>query len=221
MPRWGFMDRNDLIARSACLIAYPLPEVLSAMRRVNSRIRGTMLRLRIMAIGGHVGKRLSVGPRVRLAAARGANVRIGDRVSLCDGAVLGVGKSATITIGNDVHIGYYTLIWAERSMSIEDRAQIAEHCSIRDHNHDTSAPSMKGAPAIHGSVRIGADSWIGRGVAVLMGAHIGAGAAVGANAVVHGPIPNQAIAVGIPARVVRSRLSPRGDEPADPMMHPL
>ena len=210
--KMGFMDKNGVISGAVRLVAYPLPEALIVIQRINNRIRGAVARLRIMAIGGQVGKRLSIGPGVRLAAARGASVHVGDRVSLSGGAVLRVGKSATISIGNDVHIGDYTVVSAERSVHIGDRAQIAEHCSVRDHNHDTSAPSMQKAPAIHGSVRIGVDSWIGRGVAVLMGADVGAGAVVGANAVVLGVIPQQAIAVGVPGPGSSVPALARGDE---------
>ena len=56
-----------------------------------------------------------------------------------------------------------------------------------------------------GEVEIGDDVWIGAGAKILMGAKIGRGAVVGANAVVRGEIPDYAIAVGSPARVVKYR----------------
>jgi acetyltransferase-like isoleucine patch superfamily enzyme len=40
---------------------------------------------------------------------------------------------------------------------------------------------------------------------VLKGADIGPGAIIGANAVVRGEIPENAVAVGVPARVIRTR----------------
>ena len=51
------------------------------------------------------------------------------------------------------------------------------------------------------------DVWLGARVTVLPGARIGRGSVVGAHAVVRGVIPLAALAVGVPARVVR-RLSP-------------
>jgi acetyltransferase-like isoleucine patch superfamily enzyme len=86
-----------------------------------------------------------------------------------------------------------------------DRVQVGEHSSIRDHDHDASALSMHSARLICSPVSIGEDSWIGRGVAVLRGACIEAGAIIGANAVVRGKIPQDGIAVGIPAQVIRIR----------------
>ena len=65
--------------------------------------------------------------------------------------------------------------------------------------------SIKDQPATTEAVVIGRDVWIGRGVAILKGVHIGDGAVIGANAVVTSDIPPEAIAVGIPARVIKYR----------------
>lgn len=55
---------------------------------------------------------------------------------------------------------------------------------------------------------IGNDVWIGAGAQILRGAVIEDGAIIGAGAVVTGRIPAYAIAVGIPARAVKSRFEP-------------
>jgi acetyltransferase-like isoleucine patch superfamily enzyme len=47
--------------------------------------------------------------------------------------------------------------------------------------------------------------WLGAGVTVLDNVHIGQGAVIGAGSVVTQNIPANTIAVGVPARVVRSR----------------
>lgn len=52
---------------------------------------------------------------------------------------------------------------------------------------------------------IGHDVWIGHGVTVIAGKKIGNGAVIGSGAVVTKDIPPYAIAVGVPARVVKLR----------------
>jgi acetyltransferase-like isoleucine patch superfamily enzyme len=52
-------------------------------------------------------------------------------------------------------------------------------------------------------VRVGQGAWIGNGAIVM--ADVGRDAIVGAGAVVTTPIPDRAIAVGVPARVIRTR----------------
>jgi maltose O-acetyltransferase len=55
------------------------------------------------------------------------------------------------------------------------------------------------------TVFIGNDVWLGTRVIVMPGVHIGDGAVIGANSVVTKDIPPFAIAVGMPAKVVRYR----------------
>jgi acetyltransferase-like isoleucine patch superfamily enzyme len=199
------MVSGDSSARDITLAIRQIPFMLKVAGRINGRIRSLWFKLRLGAMGMHVGKRVSVGRGVQVIASRGTRCHIGDGVSFGAGVILNIGANAIVHIGNNVRITHYTLIGAQHSISIEDRAQVGEHCSIRDHEHDYSAPSMHGSALVCSPVIIGEDSWIGRGVAVLKGARIGAGAVVGANAVVRGDIPQDAIAVGVPARIIRMR----------------
>ena len=54
-------------------------------------------------------------------------------------------------------------------------------------------------------VVLGNDVWIGHGAVILPGRKVGTGAAVGAGAVVSRDVPDFAVAVGVPARVIRFR----------------
>lgn len=59
-----------------------------------------------------------------------------------------------------------------------------------------------------GDIVIGHDVWLGMRATVMPGVSIGHGAIIGAQAVVAGDIPPYSIAVGNPARVIRSRYEP-------------
>ena len=54
-------------------------------------------------------------------------------------------------------------------------------------------------------VHVGNDCWLGTGVIIFDGVTVGDGAIIGANAVVTKDIPPYAIAVGVPAKVIRYR----------------
>ncbi len=56
-----------------------------------------------------------------------------------------------------------------------------------------------------GPIIIEDDAWLGFGAIVLSGVHIGKGAVIGAGAVVTHDVPEGAVAVGSPARVVKMR----------------
>lgn len=59
----------------------------------------------------------------------------------------------------------------------------------------------------HGPIEIGSDVFIGANATVLENVKIGDGAVVGAGAVVTRDIPPFAIAVGVPAKVVKYRMT--------------
>ena len=54
-------------------------------------------------------------------------------------------------------------------------------------------------------ITVGTGAWLGAGVKVLDGVSVGDRAIVGAGAGVREPVPEGAIAVGIPARVIGQR----------------
>jgi virginiamycin A acetyltransferase len=67
---------------------------------------------------------------------------------------------------------------------------------------DLSAP-IREQPGVKRLVRLGAGAWIGNNAVVM--ADVGVAAVIGAGAVVTAPIPDGAVAVGVPARSLRIR----------------
>lgn len=89
-------------------------------------------------------------------------------------------------IGNDVMIGPHTVIWGRDHGLAKDKL-------IREQPHRKEA------------IYIGDDVWIGANVTVLKGVKIGNGAVVGAGSVVIKDIPEYAIVVGNPAKLIKYR----------------
>lgn len=127
---------------------------------------------------------------------------VGDRVALRSHA-------GRVSVGAKVVIGGGTTINAYLDVSIGDGALIADdvHITDFDHRSDRIDVPIKDQGVVTAPVRIGPDVWLGRGVTVLRGVDIGRGSVIGAHAVVTRDIPPYSVAVGAPARVVRSRLA--------------
>jgi acetyltransferase-like isoleucine patch superfamily enzyme len=73
-------------------------------------------------------------------------------------------------------------------------------------NHEQS--KILGHPSSKGDIWIGNDVWIGQSATILSGVIIGNGAVVGANSVVAKDIPDYAICVGNPVRIIGFRFDP-------------
>jgi acetyltransferase-like isoleucine patch superfamily enzyme len=112
-----------------------------------------------------------------------------------------------LQIGDRVTLRPFCSISASLSVTIESGVTTGSHCGIYDSNHHLGASGtsiLDGPGATCAPVRIGAGSWLGDRVTVLAGADIGQHCTIGAGAVVRGTIPDHAIAVGVPARVIGS-----------------
>lgn len=74
-----------------------------------------------------------------------------------------------------------------------------------DHRSERVDLPIKDQGIVMSRVRIGDGAWLGTKVTVARGVVVGAGAVIGANSVVTRDVPPFAVAVGAPARVVRTR----------------
>ena len=135
------------------------------------------------------------------------NISLGRDVSLNRYSSL-TSDRGKITLGNRVYLGDFSIISGDDGeVSIGNDVLIGPNCLIQAANHrfDRMDVPIMDQGHVPGSVVIGNDVWIGAGVVVCPGAQIGDGAVVGAGAVVAGGIPPRAVAVGVPAKVVKFR----------------
>lgn len=111
-----------------------------------------------------------------------------------------------ISIGDNVQIGYGTIIHSSKGVKIGSNTQIAAQCYIIDTNHGTAyGELMQKQPLVSASIEIGEDVWIGAQCTILKGVKIGSHAVIAANSVVNREVPPYAIVAGSPARIIKYR----------------
>ncbi len=113
-----------------------------------------------------------------------ATVSIGDNVSSTGVCIVSAVEGVTVRIGNDVMIASQNQIRADDGHPIFD-----VHTGLRVNPAE--------------DITIGNHVWLALGSIVLAGGRVGDGTVIGLNSLVTGKVPNNCIAVGSPARVVR------------------
>jgi acetyltransferase-like isoleucine patch superfamily enzyme len=163
--------------------------------------------------GLHLGRSCFIDDRVTIFShIDGGEVRLGDRVHLYRDTIIEVGAGGSVIIGDDTHIqAACNLKGFLGNLTIGRNVQVAPHCGFSPYEHnieDRGAPIQRQGIRSAGHIVLDDDVWLGLGVAVLEGVHIGKGAVVGAGSVVTKDVPEYAVAVGVPARVIRLRGQP-------------
>jgi acetyltransferase-like isoleucine patch superfamily enzyme len=173
-----------------------------------------------------VGKKVDIGDDVEvgfLTIIRGKTIKIGRNTQIGSLSYL---HCNTIEIGEDARIneqvfvgglmlpesrfqlGSRTIVMQmsflnpTKPLIIGDDSGIGGHCLIFTHGSWLNV--LHGYPVSFREVTIGQSVWLPWRVFVLPGSTIGDGAVIGANSLVQGDIPARSLAVGSPARVVRS-----------------
>lgn len=137
----------------------------------------------LIMMGAKIGKGVVIYSDVWIAPGR--NLIVGDEVDLAKGVL--ITTSGGVKIGDRTLIGYGTQI-----LSANHRIpRVGERIPV---SGDVFAP-----------VTIGSDCWIGAGCIILPGVSIGDGAIVGAGSVVTKNVEENAIAAGVPAKLIRMR----------------
>lgn len=152
-----------------------------------------------------IGRSCKVHQGVTLDASRGGKICLDDCVTINRQAIL-VGGSKGIHLGNHVEINCFCFIDGSGGVEIGERTLIGPGVRIISYQHAFAGhqPIYRQA-SLPKPIVIGRDAWIGANVVIMSGVTIGEGAVVGAGAVVSRDIPPWAVAVGVPAKVVRYR----------------
>lgn len=121
-------------------------------------------------------------------------------------------NTKVLRFGKDVQINDYVHIVAMESVIIGDNVLMASHVFISDNSHGSykcdfrdSDPRIPPTEREYATspIKIGNNVWIGEGVMIMPGVTIGDGCIIGAHSIVIKSIPDNTIAVGTPAKVVK------------------
>ncbi len=174
-----------------------------------NRIRKTIGQILFYGIGRHLPSHVcpikvvgKLSTRFRYFCGRLMLKECGENVNICKGSKF----SSKVTIGNNSGIGIRAEISGE--CHIGDYVIMGPDCQIWTENHnisDITVPIKYQGNTPEKPVYIGNDVWIGSRVMILPGVHIGNGAVIGGGAVVAKDVPEYAVVVGNPAKVVKYR----------------
>jgi acetyltransferase-like isoleucine patch superfamily enzyme len=154
--------------------------------------RGTVIELPVRLMGE---SRIALGSGVFLGS--GCWLRVGP-----------TGEGVALEIGDRTSVAGGCVFSAEESVRIGDSVLIARNVYIADHMHAfdgerTVAVLDQGVTRV-AKVEICSGAWLGQNVVVGPGVRVGRGAVIGSNSVVLSDVPDYSVAVGAPARVVRT-----------------
>jgi acetyltransferase-like isoleucine patch superfamily enzyme len=139
--------------------------------------------------------------RQRRLLTLGREVRIAPNVSFAN--------AERIALGDAVQVGARCSLWAGRTASwirVGPRTTFGPECFVTAADYGLAAGQrITDQPMVERDIIIGADCWIGTRAVLTAGISIGDGAVIGAGSVVTKDVPAGAIAVGVPARVVKMR----------------
>lgn len=142
-----------------------------------------------------------IGIYLRRAFYAGALPHIGSGSVISFGTVF---SHPTATVGKDAYIGLFCCLG---DVGLADDVLIGSHVSImngsRQHGTERLDIPVREQPGVWPRISIGQDTWIGDRAIVM--ADVGEHCIVGAGSVVTKPVPNYAIVVGSPARIVGDR----------------
>lgn len=136
-----------------------------------------------------------------------AGIDIGDRALIGRFSTVAA-KGGHVSLGAGCNVGSYCRVATNSRVEVGESVLLGAYCYIGPGNHQEGTggqPLITSPMEIQGGVSIGDHAWLGTRVTVLDGVKIGRHAIIGAHSLVKDDIPDFAIAVGTPAKVIRVR----------------
>ena len=199
-----------LAIRRATWLARGIAKCLVLQRRLRAVFMAPGVNLRSASLirfgrGVTLERGVIIDALMRNGVELGGNVMIGPYAVLVCAPMTNLGEG--IKMGANSAVGAFSFLGSSGPITIGENVIMGQHVSFHPENHNierTDIPIRDQATTRVGIV-VEDDVWVGANVTFLDGARVGRGSVIGAGAVVRGEIPAWSVAVGVPARVVRTR----------------
>jgi acetyltransferase-like isoleucine patch superfamily enzyme len=232
IPKKGFLEKISLYAQHVCgskkISVFMVQGFIFFIFKNFPTILGTYLRPIVYALvfkkirSGCLiegGVRFEIPSRIRL----GGNVFIGESCWIGSGTNTGsidikknsfiahrstlAAQGGSILIKKHVHVSRGSYINGIGNVIIGNDCMIGPHVVIISgtHNYTDLTVPIRKQGSVKKRIVIEDNVWLAANVNVMPGVRIGKGSVIGAGAVVTKDIPPYSIAVGVPARIIKSR----------------
>ena len=163
-------------------------------------------RIHLHALRGQFFIRFPVQGNV-LEALDDGRLTIGTGTLLEPSCWITIADSGRVEIGEGCFLNIGTMVACQDEVTIGDHVMFANGCFVSDASHrfdDRSMPVTWQGFTSKGPTRVGDNVWCGANVVITSGVTVGERCVIGANSVVTRDLPPRTIAVGAPARAIRS-----------------
>lgn len=160
------------------------------------------------------GRNLILEDNVHINALSYNGIHMGDDVSIardsilvCTGVIANKGIGISIGSGTGINAGAY--LGGQGGISIGKQVIIGPGVKIFSENHNFSSVNIpiKDQGVSRKGVSVGDNCWIGASVTILDGVSIGTGSVIAAGSVVTRSVPENSVAAGVPAKIIKNRLN--------------
>lgn len=138
-----------------------------------------------------------------LVMAEDSHLIVENSFDIYSGAKVYVNKGATLRLGSGF-INHNLNLSCFKSISIGKGVVISENVTFRDSDDHSIVSSQR---PMTQPIIVGDHVWIGMNATILKGVRIGNGAIIAAGAVVTRDVPDNAMAGGVPARIIKTDVS--------------
>ena len=160
----------------------------------------------------HFGRGVTIGRAVMIDGLSTNGIIIGDGSSIGPyGMIRATGVLSSLGVGfklgNNSSMDAFAFVGASGGVVVGSNVIMGQKVSFHSENHlyDRLDIPIRHQGTTRQGIVIGDDCWIGSNVTFLDGAHVESGCVIGAGSVVRGHITENSIAVGVPARVIKTR----------------